>query len=536
MVFGLVTAYSQLPQTTPPARGPRAGQLGGSGIGGAVPVQVVSVVRRLSGPRVLSLLRRNGTPIEPADEELLFERTATTNITAGLVLGDGQTVAVFLPKAEAELYSWSAFPDVTFPSIPAAKFAATLPPPQPGPQPEPGPGLVPAPKAAVLGVPPAPFSRDGDLTVMAKSGLRLSARYGGVDGGTGLSFIRVTGVPSQAVRDADEGALVEGQSLRVLSPAPSPAGARGQGENGTLLVQISEVSARLSGLIRSPNGRLSAMTITSPLLSAGSIGGVVVNDQGQTVGLVEKTGETSAAVIPVGVVRSAAARTLARTPAAPRPWLGVRGEALWSLKNTKLEEFGWSTSGVYTLTSQPRGILLTSVIPGTPAADAKLLPGDVILSVNGEEIRSNEDLSAMLSKSKVNTLISLNLMRPNEARSFAVLLKPTQVVDPVGATIFAEQRAAFDVDGTGFNRLGIETLVISEHLASRLGAKGGLFVLNVQPGGQAYKSGLLGEDVIESVNGEPAGMAGAMTLRRGTEITLTVVRRMNRFNLVVPVN
>jgi S1-C subfamily serine protease len=505
-------------------------------MGRDVPMQVVSVVRRLSGPSLLSLLRRNGTPVEPADEELLFERTATTNIIAGLALGDGQTVAVLLPKDEAELYSWRSFPGSTFPSIPEGKIAAPIPPPQPLPPSKLGPEVVQAPRAAVMGVAPAPFTRDGELTVMAKSGQRLSARYGGIDGGTGLSFIRVTGVPSQAVRDADENRLVEGQSLRVLSPAASPAWARGQGGNGTLLVQIAEVPARLSGLIRSPNGRLSAMTITSPQLSAASIGGVVINDLGQTVGLVEKTGETSAAVIPVGVVRSAAARTLARTPPAPRPWLGVRGEALWSIKNAKLEEFGWSSSGANSLTSQLRGILLTSVVPGTPAAKAKLLPGDVILSVNGEEIRSNEDLSALLSKTKVNTLINLDLMRPTEAGSFAVSLKPTQVVDPVGATFFAEQQAVMDAGGTGFKRLGIETLVISEHMAARLGAKGGLFVLNVQPGGQAFKSGLLGEDVIESVNGEPAGTAGAMTLKEGTEITLTVVRGMNRFNLVVPVN
>jgi S1-C subfamily serine protease len=209
---------------------------------------------------------------------------------------------------------------------------------------------------------------------------------------------------------------------------------------------------------------------------------------------------------------------------------------LWSIKNAKLEEFGWSSSGANSLISQLRGILLTSVVPGTPAAKAKLLPGDVILSVNGEEIRSNEDLSALLSKTRVNTLINLDLMRPTEARSFTVSLEPTQVVDPVGATFFAEQQAVMDAGGTGFKRLGIETLVISEHMASRLGAKGGLFVLNVQPGGQAFKSGLLGEDVIESVNGEPAGTAGEMTLKEGTEITLTVVRGMNRFNLVVPVN
>ena len=42
------------------------------------------------------------------------------------------------------------------------------------------------------------------------------------------------------------------------------------------------------------------------------------------------------------------------------------------------------------------GILLTSVLPGTPAAAAKLRAGDVIVRVNQDEVKSAEEFSTLL--------------------------------------------------------------------------------------------------------------------------------------------
>ena len=49
---------------------------------------------------------------------------------------------------------------------------------------------------------------------------------------------------------------------------------------------------------------------------------------------------------------------------------------------------GWEREGAMSLTEARRGIMLTSVAPGSPAAVASLRPGDVILRVNQEEVRS----------------------------------------------------------------------------------------------------------------------------------------------------
>src|SRR5882762_11052708 len=66
--------------------------------------QIVSVVRRLSGPGVLALLRQNGDQVEPASDDLLFRESAITNVTAGFFLGDSGVIAVKLFKPEAGVY------------------------------------------------------------------------------------------------------------------------------------------------------------------------------------------------------------------------------------------------------------------------------------------------------------------------------------------------------------------------------------------------------------------------------------------------
>ncbi|MBV9958346.1 MAG: hypothetical protein JO360_07995, partial [Acidobacteria bacterium] len=52
--------------------------------------QVSSVIHRLSGFKMLTLLRRNGARVAPLNDELLVGEDVHTSITAGFFLADGQ--------------------------------------------------------------------------------------------------------------------------------------------------------------------------------------------------------------------------------------------------------------------------------------------------------------------------------------------------------------------------------------------------------------------------------------------------------------
>src|SRR2546428_11849333 len=68
--------------------------------------QVVTVLHRLNGLKMLRLLLRSGQPVgavETMDDAFKITGQIHTNIIAGLALDDGQTIAALLPEAEVEV-------------------------------------------------------------------------------------------------------------------------------------------------------------------------------------------------------------------------------------------------------------------------------------------------------------------------------------------------------------------------------------------------------------------------------------------------
>ncbi len=72
----------------------------------------------------------------------------------------------------------------------------------------------------------------------------------------------------------------------------------------------------------------------------------------------------------------------------PRPWLGVKGEAIAALKLDQILNHGWEMKRAAALAGKHRGIMLTSIVPGSPAAMAALRAGDVILKVDDKDIQN----------------------------------------------------------------------------------------------------------------------------------------------------
>jgi serine protease Do len=164
---------------------------------------------------------------------------------------------------------------------------------------------------------------------------------------------------------------------------------------------------------------------------------------------------------------------------------------------------------------------------------AQVRAGDIVVSVNGRDIVSNEDLSVLMNNAKSGNPIRLTLLRPNEPEPQAFTIEPGQVLDPVIATVVAERRAGSTLERSPLSAFGIESFRISPRIASRLGATHGLLVLDVQPGSDAYRRGLRVEDVIESINEVPAEEVHLETLAGAKEIRLVIVRDMKRSSLVL---
>ena len=82
-----------------------------------------------------------------------------------------------------------------------------------------------------------------------------------------------------------------------------------------------------------------------------------------------------------------------------------------------------------------RGALIQSVIPGSAAAQAGLssthrdeqgdiVLGDLIVSVDGQEIRSNKELNQLLSSRKVGDTVTITFLRDGAQQSVQATLQP----------------------------------------------------------------------------------------------------------------
>jgi S1-C subfamily serine protease len=153
-----------------------------------------------------------------------------------------------------------------------------------------------------------------------------------------------------------------------------------------------------------------------------------------------------------------------------RPWLGVETQPVDA---ALAESLGLD---------RPTGVLITQVLPGSPAAQAGLASRDVITKVDDVEVNDEPALNFRIATKGIGNNATLTFIRNGQARTTSVRL----VREPANAP-----QAAVEIDGK--NPLqGAVVSNITSSMANELGVEPGSGVLiGFAPG-----------DVIVSVNGK----------------------------------
>lgn len=86
------------------------------------------------------------------------------------------------------------------------------------------------------------------------------------------------------------------------------------------------------------------------------------------------------------------------------------------------EESPAGALGVITNAEAVGGVRILSVIPGTPAADSKLRPGDIILSVDGTAVKTSADVSRIVEPHKPGFYLHLEVDRQGLIGSLRVVV------------------------------------------------------------------------------------------------------------------
>lgn len=148
---------------------------------------------------------------------------------------------------------------------------------------------------------------------------------------------------------------------------------------------------------------------TDAAINAGNSGGPLVNLNGEVIGIntaiFTKTGgyQGIGFAIPINQAKAIATK-LVKDGSIARGWLGVKlqGMPAETSKGLGLEE------GV--------GLEVKDVYTKGPAYEAGLWPGDVVLTINGKELRVGVDISNLIPDMEPGAKVTLKIMHPEQRK------------------------------------------------------------------------------------------------------------------------
>jgi serine protease Do len=149
------------------------------------------------------------------------------------------------------------------------------------------------------------------------------------------------------------------------------------------------------------------------------------------------------------------------------------------------------------------GAIVAQVTPNSPASRAGLKQGDVITTLNGQEIANSSALQVAVSELAPGTTISLGLLRDG---------KPTNLNVTIG-TYNGDHQELADNDGDGgpqSGKLGLAVGDLTQDVRQQLHIPAnvsGAVIENVRPASPADDAGLQPGDVILQVNRKPTDSA-----------------------------
>jgi C-terminal processing protease CtpA/Prc len=201
-----------------------------------------------------------------------------------------------------------------------------------------------------------------------------------------------------------------------------------------------------------------------------------------------------------------------------------------------------------------RGVEVTSIDQDGPAAKAGVKEHDVILSFNGENVESYEQLRRMIRETPAGRKVKLGLSRNGQPLNLETtlgkredtftLVKPNVVIPKINIPPMT-----WDWESPGFamlqmaSRSGVTVEDLTPQLGEYFGAKGGdgVLVRSVERGSPAESAGLKAGDVIIKVNNESISNAGEWRRvmrqqKTGAAVPLTILRdkREQNVSLKVP--
>lgn len=250
---------------------------------------------------------------------------------------------------------------------------------------------------------------DGASTITVTIGDKdYTATLVGEDTTSDIAVIKIDadGLPPATVGNSDS--LKVGQSVMAVG---NPLGELGGTVTGGMISALNR-SVTIQG---SSSVNTMSLIQMDASVSPGNSGGGLFNMNGELVGIVNAKSSSSDAeglgfAIPINDAIKVAQELLENGYVTGRPYLGITYLAVEDAQTAA--QLGVNAYGVY----------VVEVVKGGPAEKAGLQAGDRIVSVDGTEIASKDDLGTLMQKHAAGDTLSITIARDGQMQTVNVTL------------------------------------------------------------------------------------------------------------------
>ena len=151
------------------------------------------------------------------------------------------------------------------------------------------------------------------------------------------------------------------------------------------------------------------------------------------------------------------------------------------------------------------GVIVSTVTPSGGAARAGIQPGDVIVSIDGRNIKDGDDLVNDISARKIGSTVKLGYLRNGKQSTADVAIgdRAKTYADLTGGNDEETNPTAPQAPDAGKSLLGITVAAIPPAVSARTGNKSGVIITSVRPGSFADEIGLPKGFIITEINKKP---------------------------------
>ncbi|MCE9625267.1 MAG: DegQ family serine endoprotease [Deltaproteobacteria bacterium] len=344
-------------------------------------------------------------------------------------------------------------------------------------------------------------SGSDEIQVRLSDGRTFEAQMVGSDNKTDIAVIKINAhesLPTVALGNSD-GIDIGDWVLAIGNPF---------GLTQTVTAGIVSAKGRVIGA-----GPYDDFIQTDASINPGNSGGPLFNLKGEVVGIntaVVASGQGLGFAIPINMAKQVIPQ-LIKGQRVERGYLGI---GLQEVTPELTQALGLE---------KPEGALVAQVYEGSPANQAGIQAGDLILSLNGHPIQKTNDLPILVSQAEIGSEVAMQVLRRGERKDFKVKIASQDKINQAVATSTA--------NGGNLTNIGLEIRDVNPVETQRNGLLPGqgVTVTSLDDRSAAASVGLQPGDVILKLNDRPVigsqdFLKSSQVLKQGQMVRMLVKR------------